>query len=534
MSEDRKTSTVAVYFSRSSVILGFAILFAAVMLSGMPLNHDCASILHSGELIIEGSVPFVDHIEVSFHITQYIHAVPAILSKYTGMDIPLVFHALVLLLILYSVIATNFFLKFLRDFSSETWRTLLVSSILVLSLHAARAGEFGQREHLFFLAYIPYFHCRLARYQNSKIPVFLSMFTGLTTGMFLLMKPHFFLLVLIVEVWMLFRTRHLRNLYSTEIFAAVSVILLYIVHFLILPGSGEYFSRWLPFIAKNYDSSYSMPFVDMLRWNSSFWLLFLFAVLPVFFLLRSVFSKIRLYVESILFVCVASVLFFFVQHKGWFYHLLPARGFIYALYAIFYISFIKSERACAILSRMRIRISGISSAILIFLPVAGIYLFLAIGIFELAGTRYPLKDEFVELLNEYSEEGSCVAFLSTDIYPKYPTLIYADREPGTRYSTAFPIAFFYWNSEPDSISGLYYRKPENMSEEESLFLLELGSDILANRPQLVIIQDTDECQACPSGFRIDEYLNYTGWQEEYMNNYNWLCELHDYQVYKLN
>ena len=119
-------------------------------------------------------------------------------------------------------------------------------------------------------------------------------------------------------------------------------------------------------------------------------------------------------------------------------------------------------------------------------------------------------------------------------YEIYPTLIYADREPGTRFTSVFPIAFFYWNSEPDSISGSYYRKPEEMSEEERLFLQDLGSDILEKKPQLVIIQNTFECQACPPGFRIDHYLNYTGWQNEYMVNYSWLCELHGYEVYKLN
>ena len=71
-----------------------------------------------------------------------------------------------------------------------------------------------------------------------------------------------------------------------------------------------------------------------------------------------------------------------------------------------------------------------------------------------------------------------------------------------------------------------------MSAEERRFLDELGSDILYNRPRLVFIQ-SKACLACPSAFRITEYLEANGWTRRYLAEYRLQQTIAGFVIYRL-
>ena len=79
--------------------------------------------------------------------------------------------------------------------------------------------------------------------------------------------------------------------------------------------------------------------------------------------------------------------------------------------------------------------------------------------------------------------------------------------------------------EPDAGSG------PNWRAEEERFLEELGSDVLDNLPRLVFIRSA-ECDACPSDFRITDYLESHGWTERYLAAYRRLEPLGGYAIYE--
>ncbi len=65
----------------------------------------------------------------------------------------------------------------------------------------------------------------------------------------------------------------------------------------------------------------------------------------------------------------------------------------------------------------------------------------------------------------------------------------------------------------------------------------LGTDVSlipTNRPALVFIDTSPACQACPPGFRIDEYLMSSGWLDEYMSDYEFLFILNGFRTYQLD
>ncbi len=517
-----KSTAIAVLF------LCAALLLLAVAFSGMPLNHDCALLLQCGRLITEGSTPYIDHIETNVYMAQYIHVPPVLLSNSLNINVADVFIAGVSIFVLYSCFAVFLLVHRSGIFNSRISVLIVASSVLVFSMKAFCDGDFGQRAHLFLLAYLPFFFVRFSRYQDKRVSTPLSLITGFTMGVLMLCKPSFFLMVVLIEIWMNIRSgRKAGVLIKPEMLTLYAIVLMFIVHLLLLPGSlnSPFFTRWLPFIAGGY-SSYNAAFYDMIRGPLKLWLILTGSIALAVFSLSRNGSAVRQLLESLIVAVVLGILLFFLQHKGWLYQLFPAIGFAAVLLSVVIMIMYEKCRSTLITGNL----VGIA---LLFCPVI-ICLLYAGSSFQLAGLYYTDMDDYLELIETYSEPGERISFISTSVYPKYPTLVYADRLPGTRYMSAFPIALVYCGFVADDSAGFQYRLPDEWTDEERLFLMELGMDIQKNRPALVFIQATGDCQACPVGFRIDEYLISSGWLEEFMENYELLFIRNGYRTYELD
>ncbi len=507
-----------------------SIMVFAVLFSGMLLNHDCALLLQCGRLISEGSIPFMDHVETNLHMAQYIHVPPVLLSNVLGVNVPLVFFAGVLVFTLFSCFAVLLLVRRSGLFSTWTGAVLIASSVLILSLKAFSNGDFGQREHLFVLAWLPFLLVRYSRTQDVGVSIPLALVTGLLTGIMMLCKPSFLALVVLIEAWMWIRIRGRRTYRTPEMIAVYSVVLVFAVHLLLLPGSiqSPFFTRWVPFIAAGYHS-YNASLYNMIRGNLRFWLLFLGgAMLSVLTMFRSR-QAVRHLLELMLAASILAVGFFFLQHKGWLYQLFPAFGLVVVLV---------TGSVAVLFERYGSRgIAGKTINIALLLGPVAACLILAGNSFRYAGSMYSNMNEFLKVIEIYSDPGERISFISTCVYPKYPTLVYADRLPGTRFLSAFPIALIYSNAPPSHYSGssgFCYRSPSDMADEELQFLAELGSDIRTNRPALVFIDTEVTCQGCPTGFRIDDYLINSGWLDEHMSDYEFLFVQNGFRTYLLN
>lgn len=516
--------------SIAALLLCASIMVFAVSFSGMLLNHDCALLLQCGRLISEGSIPFVDHVETNLHMAQYINVPPVLLSNILGMDVPLVFVAGVLVFTFFSCFVVFLLVRRSGLFRTWTGTVLIASSVLILSLKAFSNGDFGQREHLFILAWLPFLLVRYSRTRDVGVSIPLALVTGSLAGIMMLCKPSFLAQVVLIEVWMGLRMRGKMTYRTPEMIAVYSVVLVFAVHLLLLPGGlqSPFFTRWIPFIAAGYHS-YNASLYDMIRGNLRFWPLFLGgAMLSVLIMLRSRHAARHL-LELLLASSILAVGLFFLQHKGWLYQLFPAFGLVVVLVtgsvAVLYEKYRSSG------------IAGKSINIALLLSPVAACLMLTGNSFQYAGSMYSNMNEFLKVIDIYSDPGERISFISTCVYPKYPTLVYADRLPGTRFLSAFPIALIYSNeaqSEYCDSTSFHYRSPSDMTDEEIEFLAELGTDIRTNRPALVFIDTEVSCQGCPTGFKIDDYLIGSGWLDEHMSDYEFLFVQNGFRTYSLN
>jgi len=300
------------------LVICAAVFVFTVLFSGIPLNHDSALLLQCGRLVSEGSIPFVNHVETNVHMAQYIHVPAVLLSNLTGLGVPLVFTIGVVLFVLLSCFAVLVLVRKLELFHSWAGAVVVASSVLALSLRAYSTGDFGQREHLFLLAWLPFVLVRYSRMQSVGVNRALAVITGTVAGVMMLCKPTFLLQAVLVEVWMGLRIKGKGTYKTPEMFAVYFIFLALAVHLLLLPGSlqSPFFTRWIPFIAAGYHS-YNASMPAIIGQFRQYWLVFLAAsVVSIFVSLRSS-QAIRSLIELLIAAAAVATGLFLVQHKGW-------------------------------------------------------------------------------------------------------------------------------------------------------------------------------------------------------------------------
>jgi hypothetical protein len=503
------------------------------MFSGVPLRDDAGILLDCARLTLHGWVPYVDYGDMNPPMTLYVHTIPVYLARALGIEIPTMFHIFVLVLAVYSAVALILLLSRLTPVFSLPSRLVLSAVCILFSIWVLRAGEFGQREHLFTLAYVPWLYCRAIRHGCGDVPAWMSIVIGLIGGPLFLLKPHFCVIVALAEVWLLFLSRRFSTLSCPEILVLAGWVVTYAVHFCFLPSEmlEAFFFRWLPFAMANYDV-YDHSVSDIAaQFSTKFWLLQILAILAGLVLMAK--PPLPYNWKLQLHGLVASILLasgiFVAQHKGWTYHLLPAISLEMLLAATLVIMFLERVPAVSFLSKVGPAVrTGMFLFVCFCLSSLGIAM--AYAVFQSGNVPNSIND-FVRVINQQVAPDEKVAFISTSVSPAYPTLIYAKRLPGTRFLQAAPIAFFYKGVQPAKDGSPPYRTPSETTPEERKFLNELGSDILKHRPKLVFIDATDNCQACPKGFRVEEYLATAGWLQKFMSKYRLTGSLHGFAVY---
>jgi hypothetical protein len=527
------TPRTARVFAILTLSTALASLVGAVMFSGVLLRDDAGILLDCARLILHGWVPYVDYADINPPMTHYIHVLPVYLASLLNLEIPTVFFIFVLVLAVYSAVALLFLLSRLTPVFSLPSRLVLAAVCILFSLWVLRAGEFGQRDQLFALACIPWLYCREIRHGGGNVPRGVGIVIGLIGGPLFLLKPHFCVIVALAEVWLLFLSRRFSTLSCPEILVLAGWVVTYAVHFCFLPSEmlEAFFFRWLPFAMANYDV-YDHSVSDIAaQFSTKFWLL----QIPVILAALVLMARLRLpnNWKLQLHALVASTLLawgiFLAQHKGWTYHLLPALSLEMLLAATLVIMFLERVPAVSFLSKVGPAVrTGMFLFVCFCLSSLGIAM--AYAVFQSGNVPNSIND-FVRVINQQVAPDEKVAFISTSVSPAYPTLISAKRLPGTRFLHAFQIAYLYKGVRSGEDGSPPYRSPSEATPEERRFLNELGSDILKHRPKLVFIDSTDNCQACPRGFRVEEYLAAAGWLQRFMNKYRLTGFLLGFAVY---
>lgn len=499
---------------------------AGVAAQPLAVNHDVALYLHCGRLITQGLRPYVDFVDLNPPMVMYFSAVPALISSLLGLHVIVCFHLLVIALTIYSALASRRVLDRAELRLQEHEIHLPALAVILLSLFLLNApySEWGQREHLFVLLYLPFFLLRWARWSGGAAEGWLAAAAGFGAGLGACLKPHFVVIALSLEAVQALRARRIQPWMHPEMATFVLAGAAYAVHFALLSTEVReaFFGRWLPMVAAGYsayDREWSLVLIRPAVITA------LAGAVAGAWAWRS--SKARTAELAGLFGLFAliAVVLYTLQHKGWWYQSIPAA----------FAGGAAMLSAAAARSTDRAGASGVRPP---SLRLAAMVLAGAIVVGGLltatkmqAGDGSQAERGLREIVDRLSRRGAAILMISTSVPKIYPLMLRVEREAASRYLWTFPLPMLYASDAGTEGKEFPYRPRGAMGAEESQFLDELGSDIAKNRPEMILIDKWEKPQGCPTGFVLPGYFKASGFIEREMTGYRYWNSVYGWDVY---
>lgn len=304
------------------------------------LNHDVAWVLHSSGRLLDGGIFGEDIVAANPPLIWWISAIPQAVSRLLGIDAIYLFRIMVFAIS--AVVLLDFHKSLLKYFPPIQTAIILVIFSMLISVGADR--NFGQREHLAVLFLLPYIlrAANVAENGENRTHWSASIFAGIGVAF----KPHFILIPLLVELFIVLHGRTFKHLLRRDVLISVATIIVYLGAVFI--WAQPYVSVVVPMISEVYWGFSSSPMFVAIKIGAEILLLclaFILIGIGRFPPLSSLF-----FLTSVGFL-VAALL----QAKGYSYHIYPIKLFLLmslvCLTSLNFkvLAFVASGLACSIL-----------------------------------------------------------------------------------------------------------------------------------------------------------------------------------------
>jgi hypothetical protein len=499
------------------------------------INYDCAFYLLCSKLLLEGKQPFEHFVDLLPPVIFYLSVPPWWISQVTSLPITLVWQLLVLSFIVCSGIVSIFLIRAARSCQPRDWLLLGPLFCSYLLFHFVIGFHFGQREHLFVLAYFPMFILRWLRWNDAvaspspgstepgstetashgtSAPIlkFIPTVIGVACGVTAFVKPQFLLIPILVELALLlssvinpgsrshrpqWRDLFLRGeLYAT----AITLFACFCAMFLI-PNVQEYFLRWVPFLLKGYSAYNSPSLSDVLTFTSpdghmlgDRFLALGVCVLALLLCRRSTLSL------PLLAWTLAGLIIFIAQGRGWSYQSIPfvwgyfmVAGLSIAMvceYVLSKIGMLRASLRFLNFQSWKKTISENAQPLTIVASTTALFVFFLWGVSLFPLSTLLVKNSMVTgrtfdtldgLLESETKPDDPVVILHTTFPHAHQVQLRKRRWPGSRYIWCFPMRMSYYLKDRAESRDLA------LAEEQKV-VAEIVSDIRKSKPKLIVIE----------------------------------------------
>lgn len=470
------------------------------------VNLDAALNVQLAQEVLDGKIPFVDFVDTNPPAIIYWNLPHVAAAGWLEIDPRITFYASIWLLLAGST-AVIFYL--LVQVKPEVWPaeigTILVAWILA-TFALAQRGDFGQREHIFMLSYIPLLILRLGRRQGVQTRWPLSLLIGIVAGAGACFKPHFVAIVVIVECVPLVSRRDWHSLFALESLGFVAVVVAYIGHWVFVPVAmrEQFFGHLVPLMLLGYEAYVISDFYGPRVWQLLVGAACATGIAAIGAAKMKRAPLFRLLFGALLAGMVSSLVVYVAQNRGYPYHLIPFAVFTVLMAALGY---------GFILEHFRDSSTDVRTRVLVSMPLIAALVYSG-WLLQQASTELVPKAGMMDLrrvILENTRRGDKVAILSTSVGPAYPLLLNVDRRPAMRYTHQFPIAFAYLDVRNDTVASEFdFQAHGRTSPVEREYLAGLESDLRTRHPRLVFVRDSEMCQGCPDHFNLYSYFQQVG------------------------
>jgi hypothetical protein len=488
----------ALLANRYKILLALPLLAVLIQILLRILHHpqfvsvDSAVYLNFSQLLLKGKMPYVDFVDVLPPLVFYLFVPPIWLADLTHIGLPLAVLLLTLSLIVYSIVSSIVVLWKRLGTSDSCLLVPVLFGFLLLNLVVF--FHYAQKEHIFVLAFMPFFFMRWLRLKGCHFNNWLSILVGLLCGAAVCLKPPMFLFIVVALECYWFRQGKKRlGILAPEIISGAAVLLGFAGWFMLLAPKemrDAFLGRCLPLTIAG-QGSFFRSLNDVLAFPLdrgfmifSFWPVLLICFMALFL------RKSGSLVIPLLVFTLAGYFMYVIQQKGWPYQtIIVVTGyFLLANLELAILARWISTRKIVLLQVVK---NTTGPAVLTFMIYsASLSLTLPILIYDSFASGF--DPGVVEaIIHKYSRPGDAVLILSR--YPRQTYLLQTGTKPAWRYSSCYPIEMleyikYHAASAPDRLK---YEK------EEQTVISEMNEDVRRTHPRLIIMLTNNACWSYP-------------------------------------
>ncbi|HEX6669137.1 MAG TPA: hypothetical protein VF061_06240 [Gemmatimonadales bacterium] len=495
------------------------VVFALAVELARVISSDIGFLLYAAGRLLDGARLYVDLIEINPPLIVALNVPVVLAARALGLPEVLVYRLAVAALLLACIGLTARALSRLSPAGEARSRWVLL--LLTLALFLPPGADFGQREHLMLALITPYLVLAAARSANQPAPRWEAAGIGALAGLGFALKPHFLLLLVGIEGYLMARRRKLAGLARPESLGAMAVLATYGALVLLLTPDYVKMVRLLggAYLRFLYD-----PFLHLLVTGRGV-LLSWFAVLAWAALSKHL--RFRTLGEVLVVGVFGSLLAAAAQQKGLPYHFYPSLGLALVLLGVLVADAWGSVRGAAE------RLYQVLAAAVLAMAVIGA---LVEGGLHLAGRARPGGEPELVALSRLVREkaaGQPIFIMSHHIGSAFPLINYSGAVLGSRFHHLWILAGDYLD-RMKSPEPLRYRAPEAMPASERFLNQAVLADLERYRPRLLIV--LRHARDHPgSGYRRFDYIRYFGRDPRFariLHHYQELETVGNYVVYE--
>lgn len=440
-------------------------------------NHDVSWYLAVARRLLDGPLTTGEYVDVNPPTISYVMSVGVALAQATGLAASTGWLLLMATLVLLSSVLSARWLEMAcGDAPRAGWFGHPVMVMLAWLVACSPADDFGQRDHIIALGFMPYAFLVAARLRALNPPPMAALTTGGLVGLGLALKPQYLVVLFVLETYLLVRTRRLNprrgEVIMAGVVSATIVCLVMIRH-------TDYFTLVVPLALQSYAAYNSLTSII----HPAQLVVIVAGLVAARMSSRD--TVAASVVSTLVLTGLASYVTFVLQGKGWAYHYLPAKLFLYAAVGI---------AAWRALSTWRVAIS---------LPRLARGVMLASLTLLAAGTWWTVDKlrahrlgPAVELVRELEAgvrqhgQPSALLVLSTSVFPGFPLT----ERLGAQWASRFPCLWLM----PSLASP-----PDGRRDELRAYLTEaVAADLSRWKPDLVLVNVSSRQQAMPRDFDL--------------------------------
>lgn len=278
-----------------------------------PLNEDSYWIIYSTEYMLKGATLYIDIVETNPPLIFLISMLPVKVAHYFSLQMTTVYIAYVTLLSFFSYHLVRQLLLESKRFNSVQTELISYMSLVVLLL--VPSGDFAQREHFMVIFVLPYIIMSMLnerRSFTSTTVVSVALFAALGFNL----KPHFFLLFIILELLHVRKMGSLKYIFRKEIFIISISALVYLLFIYVF--FREYIDFAIPLAIEAYSGVFNGSFTGLI-FNYDM----MFGLISIVYIAIFAYKRERSDLTTLLLAILGFLTIYFMQHKGWHYHILP-------------------------------------------------------------------------------------------------------------------------------------------------------------------------------------------------------------------